>query len=102
MRCASFVFVAVLLIAGAAQARDLAVDVINASKPTKCAETDNVYVKLQSPDVRSFRVEATHPHYLKSLKADSVAPAARLPLSSSRRRTPGVCRGYCACITTLP
>jgi hypothetical protein len=57
-----------------AQQTPIAVEAINASKPTRCAETDNVYVKLRSPDVRTFRVEATHPHYLRDLKADTVAP----------------------------
>jgi hypothetical protein len=57
-----------------AQQLPIAVDATNASKRTRCAETDNVYVKLRSPDVRTFRIEATHPHYLKQLTADTVAP----------------------------
>jgi len=63
-----------LLTAGAAAAQDLSVVAVNASKRTRCAETDNINVTLQSPEVGSFRIEAVHPHYLKSLTADSTAP----------------------------
>src|ERR1700736_5863948 len=58
MRLASAV--AALLIATAANAADdlavqnLAVDVENASTPALCAETDNVYLKLASSEVRRF------------------------------------------------
>jgi hypothetical protein len=62
------------LVGGAALAQDLAVTVTNASKRTRCAETDNVYLKLQSREVRTFQIEAVHPPYLKDLKADTVAP----------------------------
>jgi hypothetical protein len=73
MRRASLAL-ALLLACSAAAARDLAVDVINASTRTTCAEHDNVYIKFRSREVRTFRIEATHPPYLKTLKADSVAP----------------------------
>jgi hypothetical protein len=66
-----------LLIAalGAAQAADaLAVDVVNASEPTLCAEKDNVYVKLQSGDVRRFTIEAAHPAYIGAIVVDRWAP----------------------------
>jgi len=45
--------VSIFLNAGAAfAADDVAVDVQNASEPTLCAEKDNVYLKLTSPEAR--------------------------------------------------
>ena len=55
---------------GAHAADDLAVDVQNASEPTLCAEKDNVYLKLTSPEVRRFTVEAVHPDYIGTIEAD--------------------------------
>jgi hypothetical protein len=70
--------VALLLLHGtfaAARAADaLAVDVINASEPTRCAEKDNVYLKLQSGEVRRFTVEARHPAYAGTIVVDRWAP----------------------------
>ena len=64
-----------LLGAPTAQAADaLAVDVINASEPTLCAEKDNVYLKLQSSEARRFTVEATHPAYIGTIVQDRWAP----------------------------
>jgi len=64
--------------ASAAQAADdLAVAVDNASEPTLCAETDNVYLKLQSGDVRRFTVEAMHPAYAGTIVVDRYAPDFR-------------------------
>jgi hypothetical protein len=60
----------VFLIVGAHAADELAIDVVNASEPTLCAETDNVYVKLASPDVRRFTVEAVHPAYMGTIVVD--------------------------------
>jgi hypothetical protein len=60
---------------GAAQAADaLAVDVVNASEPTLCAEKDNVYLKLQSGEARRFTVEAVHPAYIGAIVQDRFAP----------------------------
>jgi len=60
---------------GAAQAADaLAVDAINASEPTLCAEKDNVYLKLQSGEARRFTVEAAHPAYVGTIVKDQWAP----------------------------
>jgi hypothetical protein len=60
---------------GAASAADtLAVDAINASEPTLCAEKDNVYLKLQSPEARRFTVEAVHPAYIGTIVVDRWAP----------------------------
>ena len=61
--------------ARAAQAADaLAVDVVNASEPTLCAEKDNVYLKLQSAEARRFTVEAVHPAYIGTIVVDRWAP----------------------------
>jgi len=65
---------ALLVAANAARAASLKVEAINASTPTRCAETDNVYVKFLSPKVRRFTVEAVHPAYLGGLIADDKAP----------------------------
>jgi hypothetical protein len=54
-------------------ADDLAVDVQNASTPTLCAETDNVYVKLTSPEARRFTIEAVHPNYIGTIVVDRAA-----------------------------
>jgi hypothetical protein len=54
-------------------ADDLAVDVVNASEPTLCAEKDNVYLKLISPEVRRFNIEAVHPNYIGTIVVDRAA-----------------------------
>jgi hypothetical protein len=60
---------------GAAQAADaLAVDVVNTSEPTLCAEKDNVYVRLHSDRVERFTIEAVHPAYIGTLVVDRFAP----------------------------
>ena len=55
----------------------VAVTVENASTPTLCAETDNIYLKLTSTVVRQFTIEATHPAYAGSIVADRTAPDFR-------------------------
>ena len=69
---AGFVLLAVTVAARAADA--LAVDVINESVPTLCAEKDNVYLKLQSGQARRFTVEAVHPAYAGTIVVDRFAP----------------------------
>jgi hypothetical protein len=64
------VFAVTMLGAPAFAADDLAVDVQNATKPTLCAEEDNVYLKLISPEVRRFTIEAVHPNYVNTIIAD--------------------------------
>jgi hypothetical protein len=59
----------------AADAMAVAVD--NASTPTLCAETDNVYLKLMSEAVRRFTIEAVHPAYAGTIVADRTAPDFR-------------------------
>jgi hypothetical protein len=68
---------ALLLLTTHARAGDLAVDVINASEPTLCAEKDNVYVKLVSASARRFTVEAVHPAYMGTIVVDRYAPDFR-------------------------
>jgi len=59
----------------AARAADaLAVEIINESEPTLCAEKDNVYLKLQSGAARRFTVEAVHPAYAGTIVVDRFAP----------------------------
>lgn len=58
-------------------AEPVAVSVLNASVPTLCAETDNVYLKLMSATVRSFAIEASHPAYAGTIVADRSAPDFR-------------------------
>jgi hypothetical protein len=74
---------------------DLAVDVVNASTSTLCAEKDNVTLNLLSPAVRRFAVEAAHPAYIGAIKDDRAAPdfahcdfaAAALAPAPARRIT---------------
>jgi len=76
MRCGRELLL-VLMLLGAPHARaadPLAVDVINASGPTQCAEKDNVYLKLQSAEVRRFTIEAAHPAYVGTIVKDRWAP----------------------------
>jgi hypothetical protein len=58
-------------------AESLAVEVVNASVPTLCTETDNVYLKLVSPQVREFAIEAAHPAYAGTIAVDRTAPDFR-------------------------
>jgi hypothetical protein len=69
---AGFLLLAVTVGARAADA--LAVDVINESEPTLCAENDNVYLKLQSGEASRFTVEAVHPAYAGTIVVDRFAP----------------------------
>lgn len=59
------------------RAAEIAVDVVNASTPTLCAEVDNVHVKLQGEGVRSFTIEAAHPAFMGMIVADRSAPDFR-------------------------
>jgi hypothetical protein len=61
-------------IARAASVDGVAVEVTNASEPVLCAEKDNVTLKFASPEVRRFKVQATHPAYLAALVQDRHAP----------------------------
>ena len=50
------------------------VDFVNDSRPTRCAEEDNVYVKLTGPAISRFRIRAEHPPYLAGITTDLTAP----------------------------
>lgn len=72
---------------------ETAVEIINASTPTRCAEEDNVYIKLQGEQVRRFRIEARHPAYLGTIVTDrwdpdftdcNMPPAAAYPFEPRR------------------
>jgi len=52
----------------------VAVDFVNASRATRCAEEDNVYVKVMGSGVTSFRIVAEHPPYIAAVRKDSTAP----------------------------
>jgi hypothetical protein len=62
---------AVTVPALAASLDGLAVEVTSKSEPVLCAEKDNVSLNLASRDVKTFRIEAAHPTYIGTLKADS-------------------------------
>jgi hypothetical protein len=66
--------VLLLLLAGCAGIEPPAVAVTNASRPTRCAEEDNVYVRLTDAGVRRFTIRAQHPSYIGALRVDSTAP----------------------------
>jgi hypothetical protein len=71
------VLVAALCLAGLGAhcaAAAVSVNFVNASKATRCAEEDNVYVKLLGADVTSFRLSAEHPPYIAAVRNDSTAP----------------------------
>ena len=60
--------------AGQGLAEPVTVDFVNASRATRCAEEDNVYVKVMGAGVTSFRISAEHPPYVGSIHRDSTAP----------------------------
>jgi len=64
-----------ILPAGGSHAADaLAVDVINASEPTLCAEEDNVTLQFLSETVHGFVIEAAHPAYIGTIVMDRAEP----------------------------
>ena len=66
---------ALLLLASASSSLAAAqVDFINASQFTRCAEEDNVYVKVQGEGIRGFSIVAEHPPYVSAITTDSTAP----------------------------
>ncbi len=71
---------AVVMIASStvgATAQQIAVDVVNASEPTLCAEKDNVDIKFLSADVQRFTITAEHPAYAGTIVVDRAAPDFR-------------------------
>ncbi len=63
--------------ARATEERGMAIEIVNESEPTLCAEKDNVYLKLIASDVRRFTIEAVHPAYVGTIVADRAAPDFR-------------------------
>jgi hypothetical protein len=52
----------------------MAVTVQNRSKPTLCAEDDNIYLTFSSAKLRHFRLDARPPAVIGSIVVDSTAP----------------------------
>ena len=50
------------------------VQFVDASKPTRCAEEDNLYVKLVASGIRSLSLSVEHPPYIETVTSDSTAP----------------------------
>jgi hypothetical protein len=50
------------------------VEMVNASRPTRCAEEDNVYVKFFGADINRFRLTVRHPRYIGAIASDVTAP----------------------------
>jgi hypothetical protein len=69
-----------LLVASTAVPRPVAsleptiIDIIDASRPTACAEEDNVAIELRGDGITRFTIAALPPPYLGTLTADSTAP----------------------------
>ncbi|MCP8939590.1 hypothetical protein NK718_13770 [Alsobacter sp. SYSU M60028] len=61
-------------LAAMAQQKDMGVNVAGRSKPTLCAEDDNVYLTFSNPRVRYFKLEARPPAVIGSIAQDSRAP----------------------------
>ncbi len=70
----AFVLSIFTVFAAPAIAEAIAVDVANATKPTTCAEEDNVYFKLLSPDAKRFTIEALQPVYMSRMAVDVQGP----------------------------
>ena len=90
MRCGRELMLLALALLGApaAHAADaLAVDVVNASEPTLCAEKDNVYLKLQSGEARRFTVEAAHPAYIGTIVRTAGRPTSPTATCRAIRRS---------------
>ena len=67
----------ILLAAGCASISatpSISVDFVNDSRPTRCAEEDNVYVKLTGPAISAFSIRAVHPPYIAEITTDLTAP----------------------------
>jgi hypothetical protein len=47
---------------------------VNASRPTQCAEEDNIYVQILGNRIERFRIRAEHPAYIDTIRQDSTAP----------------------------
>jgi hypothetical protein len=61
-------------VASAAWAAPATVTVDNQTRPTACAEEDNVSLVLSGQGISRFKVEALQPDYLASIEKDTTAP----------------------------
>lgn len=68
------IFILLLLVNTRIYSKELDVTVENASAPTRCAEEDNIYIKLKSSKITSFNIEATHPKYINNIIKDNHKP----------------------------
>jgi len=62
------------LLASTATAAPVTVQVENLTRPTACAEEDNVSLTLRAGGITRFRVEALQPPYLDAVQGDRSAP----------------------------
>jgi hypothetical protein len=62
---------------GPAVADEIAVNVVNVSTPTLCAESDNVHLQLSSAEAHRFTIEAVHPAYMGTIVVDRSGPDFR-------------------------
>lgn len=70
----SLVLVTALLLSAAALAHPASVSVRNETRPTACAEEDNVSIVLSGQGIARFKVEALQPPYLADIHDDKTAP----------------------------
>lgn len=70
----AFVALALALAPGALRAEPLTAQVVNETRPTRCAEEDNVSLNLSGAGITALRVEALHPIYMPKVTVDSYAP----------------------------
>ena len=64
----------VLWLGAGATAAPATVTVENKTRPTACAEEDNVSLALSGRGIARFRVEALQPPFLAGIGADTTAP----------------------------
>jgi hypothetical protein len=69
----------VALIAGAGCAvrgapAPVEVEFVDASRPTRCAEEDNIHVPMRGEGIAAFRIVAEHPPYIASVAEERSAP----------------------------
>lgn len=54
--------------------RGVEAEFVNASRPTRCAEEDNVYVQVVGDRIGRFGLRAVHPAYIGAVRVDSTEP----------------------------
>lgn len=71
---ATWVVAAWMLVSPWPAASQNRVSFIDASKPTRCAEEDNLYIKLVAEGIVSHSLSVEHPPYIAAVSTDSTAP----------------------------